>query len=284
MINSDERLKQRLQELSEAFKKAGYPSSMVDEITNKVLNSERDIGVKERKQQEVSDQVIVVSTYEADENIVEAVRQSEENLRKTQSFRDQRGPLFKYVKKVGQNLRSHVNTLKHQALGTKRGCATRCEGRGCKTCSMLMKSPVIEVSGKKIALSQGNCKTHNICYISRCKICHKPYTGRTVEALHKRNNGHRHCYKEVVKRAGNGTLEEIDTSSDLYTLGLHLHFDHGLVDADAFDKNIEFGILEVVNPSDIERKEFRWMHRLNTFQPVGINIEYPFGIPLLGQN
>ena len=66
---------------------------MVDEITNKVLNSERDIGVKERKQQEVSDQVIVVSTYEADENIVEAVRQSEENLRKTQSFRDQRGPL-----------------------------------------------------------------------------------------------------------------------------------------------------------------------------------------------
>ena len=149
---------------------------------------------------------------------------------------------------------------------------------------MLIKSPAIEIGGKKIALSQGNCKTHNICYISRCKICHKPYTGRTVEALHKRNNGHRHCYKEVVKRAGNGTLEETDTSSDLYTLGLHLHFDHGLVDADAFDKNIEFGILEVVNPSDIERKEFRWMHRLNTFQPVGINIEYSFGVPLLVQN
>ena len=86
IINSDERLKQRLQELSEAFKKAGYPSSMVDEITNKVLNSERDIAVKERKQQEVSDQVIVVSTYEADESIVEAVRQSEENLRKPKVF------------------------------------------------------------------------------------------------------------------------------------------------------------------------------------------------------
>ena len=66
-------------------------------------------------------------------------------------------------------------------------------------------------------------------------------------------------------------------------LGLHLHFDHGLVDPDAFDKYIEFWILDVVNPSDIERKEFRWMHKLNSFQPVGINTDYPFGIPFLGQ-
>ena len=150
---------------------------MVEEITNKVLNSERDISVKEVKEREASEQVIVVSTYEADENMVEAVRQSEENFRRTQSFRDQRGPLFKYVKKVGQNLRSHVNTLKHQALGIKRGCVTRCESRGCKTGSMLIKSPVVEIRGKKIAPSQGTCKTYNTCYLARCKICHKPPVG-----------------------------------------------------------------------------------------------------------
>ena len=284
IINCDERLKLRLQELSESFKKAGYPSTMVEEITNKVLNSRRDISVKQGKEREVSEQVIVVSTYKADENIVEAVRQSEENFRKTESFRDQRGPLFKYVKKVGQNLRSHVNTLKHQALGIKRGGATRCEGRGCKTCSMLIKSPVVEIRGKKIALSQGTCKTYNTCYLARCKICQKPYTGRTVEALHKRTCGHRHCYKEVIKRAANGTLQDLDTTNDLYTLGLHLYYDHGFADPDDFDRNMEFGILEVVSPADIEVKEYRWMHRLNSFQPAGINIEYPFGIPLLGQN
>ena len=49
-------------------------------------------------------------------------------------------------------------------------------------------------------------------------------------------------------------------------------------------KNIKFGILEVVNPVDIDVKECKWMHNLNSFQPVGINIEYPFGLPLLGQN
>ena len=67
-------------------------------------------------------------------------------------------------------------------------------------------------------------------------------------------------------------------------LGMHLHFDHGLTDPNAFDRNMEFGILDIVNPADIEAKEYKWKHKLNTFHPVGINIEYPFGIPYLGQN
>ena len=50
------------------------------------------------------------------------------------------------------------------------------------------------------------------------------------------------------------------------------------------EREYRFGILEVVTPTEIVKKEYLWMHRLNTFQPVGINIEYPFGIPFLGQN
>ena len=273
MINNEERLEPRLKELTESFKKAGYPTIMVEEITNKVMNSERNIGVKEAKVKDLSEKIIVVSTCKADEHIVRAVSQSEENLKKTKSFRNQRGPLFKYVKKVGKNIRSHVNTLKHQVLGNGRGCAVRCNGPGCKTCSMLLKESSVTIGGKKVALSRGTCKTYNICYLARCKICHKPYTGRTVKAAHKRTNGHRHCYKEVVKRAENGTLEELDTTNDLYTLGLHLHFDHGLVDPDAFDKYVELGILDVINPSDFEGRVFRWMHKLNSFQPGGINTD-----------
>ena len=71
------------------------------------------------------DKIIVVSTYEADQNIVKSVKDSEKNLKKTQSFRNQNGALFKYVKKVGPNLRTHVNMLKSQALGTKRGKAKK---------------------------------------------------------------------------------------------------------------------------------------------------------------
>ena len=75
-----------------------------------------------------------------------------------------------------------------------------------------------------------------------------------------------------------------DTDSDLYSLGLHLHFDHGITDPNGFNTYFKFGILEVVTPGDIEKKEYRWMHKLNSFQPHGINVEYPFGIPYIGKS
>ena len=284
IINSQDRLKLRLEELSEAFKKAGYPETMVKNITSKVLNSERDISRKENQDIEENKKIIVVSTFGADDTITEAVKESEENLRKTQSFRNQTGPLFKFVKNVGPNIRSSLNYLKKQALGTKKGQASMCGGRGCKACRMLWTSPIVTIGNRRIKLTEGNCKSGNICYFAKCQICDKPYTGRTVELIHKRINGHRKYYKEILKNAENGTNQEIDSNSDLWMLGLHLHLDHGLTDPDAFDKYMKFGILEVVNPTEIEKKEYIWMHRLNTFQPTGLNIEYPFGIPFLGQN
>ena len=60
-------------------------------------------------------------------------------------------------------------------------------------------------------------------------------------------------------------------------------FEHGITEDNGFDRFVKFGLLEEVNPVDIEVKEYKWMHKLNTFQPVGINVEYPFGIPFLGQ-
>ena len=99
--------------------------------------------------------------------------------------------------------------------------------------------------------------------------------------LHKRVNGHRDCYREVLEHTTNTSSKEIHSNN---TLGLHLHKDHGFTETNAFDQHLKFGILNVVNPADIDVKEYVWMHRLNTFQPVGINIEFPFGIPFLGKD
>ena len=101
--------------------------------------------------------------------------------------------------------------------------------------------------------------------------------------MHLWVNGHREIFKEILKRAADNTLQDLDTNNDLYTLGLHLYSEHGIIDEKGFDRFVKFGLLEAVNPVDIEVKEYKWMHRLNTFQPVGINVEYPFGIPFLGQ-
>ena len=263
--------------------KAGYPQKMVKEITTKVLNSERDISVKNIKEPESDGKIRVISTFDADKSIMEAVKKSEENLKLTQSFRNQNGPLFKFVKTVGPNIKSQVNSLKKQALCKNQNGAVKCNGKNCKTCKMLLTTKFEEVNGRTVGLASGSCKTCNICYLAKCQICTKCYTGRTIQAMHLRVNGHREIFKEILDRARKNTLQELDSDNDLYTLGLHLYFEHGITEDNGFDRFVKFGLLEEVNPVDIEVKEYKWMHKLNTFQPVGINVEYPFGIPFLGQ-
>ena len=242
IINSQVRLRTRLNELANCFKEASYPEKLVSEITTKVLHTERDISLKQKTDTH-SDQIRVVSTYRADNNIVEVVRKSEENFKQTPSFRNHTGPLFAFVKKVGPNIKSQVNNLKHQALGTKNGGVIKCNGRGCKCCRMLLSSPFTVVNNRKIRLAHGSCKTYNVCYLAVCGICDKPYTGRTVDPLHRRINGHRHLYKEVLKKSEDNNLQTLDTSNnDLYTLGLHLHLEHGFTDPNDFDKHFTFKI------------------------------------------
>ena len=48
IMNSQERLHTRLDDLAACFKKAGYPENMVNNITSKVFNSERDISAKQK--------------------------------------------------------------------------------------------------------------------------------------------------------------------------------------------------------------------------------------------
>ena len=213
--------------------------------------------------------------------MVKVIKNCEESLKLTQSFRNQRGPLFAYVKKVAPNIRCHVNNLKQQALGTKKGAAEKCNARGCKTCKILIQSPKIKIGRRVIKLSKGTCKSYNINYIGICQICEKPYTGRTTDPLHVRTTGHRHHYNEILKKIAKNEQVDFDTTSDLYSMGLHLYLDHGVTDPNGFEKNYKFGILEIVNPGEIEKKEFKWMHKVNSFQPHGINVEYPFGIPFL---
>ena len=98
---------------------------------------------------------------------------------------------------------------------------------------MLIKDKSVRINDKTIKLFEGSCKSYNI-YLARC-----------VEYMHTRINGHRHSFKEVIKNAASNTLQDLDTTGDLFVLGLHLFFDHGVNDPTAFNKYLEFGILEI---------------------------------------
>ena len=78
MINSQERLKSRLDELCTSFKTAAYPSKMMNNISNKVLNSGRNLDIRPKaKANPLNSEILlikVVSTYRADNDPIATVQ------------------------------------------------------------------------------------------------------------------------------------------------------------------------------------------------------------------
>ena len=72
------------------YKAAAYPSKMVNNISNKVLNSKRNLDIRPKaKIDPLNPEILpirVVSTYGTDNDITTTVRKYEEDLKKTRSF------------------------------------------------------------------------------------------------------------------------------------------------------------------------------------------------------
>lgn len=296
VINSQDRLKIRLEELKEAFKAAGYPAHMVDNISNKVLNSERNLERREKPKEEenTSLPIRVVSTYGSDTDLVATIKKYEEHLRRTRSFSESesspsttpeppepsstashRKRIFQYVKKTGTNLRSRLVKVKSLALGNKFGKTTPCQQKNCGCCGSINRSEEFVVNGKRVKSAPGSCTTYNIIYLVLCKICNKPYVGRSVRMLRVRFGEHRRAFYKIIK----GT--RVDVDDDANSIGLHLYTEHGLHDKTDFNNNVSACILENASPSSIDVKEHRYIHLLKSLRPSGMNSTNPFKIPLL---
>ena len=108
-------------------------------------------------------------------------------------------PLFQFV--TGANIGSKLSVLKSLAQGNKIGITSPCLGHGnCKCCLMIDEPNVDEVNGIPVIPAPGNCKTKNTIYLVTCRLCHKPYIGRTVQPLSDRMSGHRACFYKVLRK------------------------------------------------------------------------------------
>ena len=279
IINNQERLKQRLTELCQAFKKSGYPNQMLVKISSKVLNMQRTINQPlDNQPVEETDTkpILVVSTFGTDEKLVNSLKSREDELSHTNSFRTSSKPLFQFVKKTGPNLGNMLSVLKSLALGKKSGKTVPCNMHSnCKCCPLIGDNPVTELYGHPIRSAPGTCKTKNIIYLVICCLCNKPYCGRTIQILGKRMGGHRECFYQILRN------EDVDISKDDYSLGLHLFHEHGLRAPEDFNKHYRVQILEVCSPARIEKKEHYYIHRYNTLHPIGLNKVNPFGLSRL---
>ena len=165
--------------------------------------------------------------------------------------------------------------LKSLALGNKFGSTTPCFGHGnCKCCYMI-NEPVDEINGIPVTPAPGNCKTRMVIYLVVCKLCSKPYIGRTVQMICIRMSGHRGRFYKVLDKH-----EDVDINSDDYSLGLHLANEHGCSDRADFNRLYNVQILENCSPSTLEKKEHCYIHKYNPL-PIGLNKMNPFGLPIL---
>ena len=271
IINDNARLKQRLSELTEAFEKSDYPKNMLVNISSKVLNMQRILNQSSSTSEDTNSKpVLIVSCFGTDEKLVKTLKSQEDDLLKTNSFKNSSKPLFQFVKKTGPNIGNMLSVVKSIALGKKIGNTVPCKLHASCKCCKLIGEATTEVNGRPIRSAPGSCKTKNCIYLAECKICSKPYFGRTVQITAKRMRGHRECYYQILRN------DNVDQSKDDYALGLHLFHEHGLRDPEDFDSYIRIQIVEVCSPSQLEKKEHSYIHRYNTLHPIGLNKVNPF--------
>ena len=70
----------------------------------------------------------------------------------------------------------------------------------------------ININGKQIKPAPGTCVTYNI-YMIRCKLCNKPYVGKSTRMLRNRFGEHRRAfYKALLIISGQGVDTEDDSN------------------------------------------------------------------------
>ena len=276
IINDQGRLVHRLNELLAAFDMSGYPEEMLLSIRNKIQNMERRLEPSEPSEESSAKPILVVSCNDTDEKLVKSLKKYEDDLSKTNSFKNAYKPLFQFVKKTGANVGSRLAVLKSIALGKKKGRTVPCRNHANCKCCKLIGDEIVEINGLPISSAPGNCKSKNVIYLVSCNLCKKPYSGRTVQYIHCRMSGHRDNYYKVLRND-----EDVDVTSDDYSLGLHLANEHGCTEKDDFDRHYNVQILENCSPSALEKKEHTYIHKLNTLYPIGLNKVNPFGLPIL---
>ena len=171
-----------------------------------------------------------------------------------------------------------------------KGNTEPCNKPKCKLCEMICDRSELSVNGVRFSPLRGNCTTYNIVYLFICTLCDKPCVGRTVNPLiNIRTNQHRSAFYRVLSISAhkngklvNSDLELDNESDDIYSLGMRIVIDHKLSEKGDFDKFYRVLILSSnSSASSPEVKEHKFIHRLNSLRPSGINRANPFSIPPL---
>ena len=297
IINCNERLAKQLEVLKTCFLECNYPKRMVNNIVEKVKGLNRTLVKKQPPPDPTpSTEIRVISTFEGDSPLVEVTEAHTSTLSLTRSFSSSStasfaGPpkkanVFGYVKRTGSSLRRKFVKAKELAMGNK-GNTKPCNRPRCKCCEMICDHEELKVNNHRVRPASGSCTSYNIIYMFICSLCTKPYVGRTVNQLNIRTNQHRSAFYKVLEQSKSSSQQSLtkfdckDDDDDIYSLGVHLVNVHGVTEKSDFNDTYRVLILENCSPKSMEVLEHKWIHKLKSLRPQGINRSNPFSIPLL---
>ena len=199
----------------------------------------------------------------------------------SETWKDCNVPILHVVARKAPTLKDKLFRRKALALKSEDSTIRPCSdlvgkrrGPKCLSCSMVGKANYISSNGVKVKCAGGNCKSNNIIYCFRCKLCkeHNCYVGKTVSELHVRVSQHRSHFNKLIKKLKNNpnsvNLLEVD---DEQILGVHLYFKHCKRDVSDFNRFYSIDILSHCSPCDIRRTEQFFINKLRTLTPYGLN-------------
>ena len=197
------------------------------------------------------------SSWKGEENVIGVINKRPKNL----------GDMLLLRKKFslgGLSKSSGTNQCKKLAnmLGKKQ------IGRPCASCPLMSEQNQItsSITCKTFNTPPADCKSRNLIYLADCQHCGKQYVGKTCQCLRTRISGH---------RTHVGGIEFLE--SDESTLAEHLHTDHNFDSVNLFNSGYNFTVLELF-PHNLDLAEQRWISRLVTMRPFGLNKDRPLGV------
>ena len=134
----------------------------------------------------------------------------------------------------------------------------KCNARGCQQCPLVNTEKTMVINNTKITIPMSlNCKTRNVIYLWKCKLCSTTdecYFGRTCQKCHFRTNGHRGCFTDEEKWEKSALAMH---AKDIHNSNFSL-------------KNFSISIVRKISPQRIRREEFRFIEKYRTIQ-LGLN-------------
>ena len=285
IINDDNKLKTRLDELSENFILSGYPKKMVNNIKTDVCRRTRSLDYKQKNNLPPFSVTWVTTYTPIIPQIKDVINDVNSTLSLSNAWKGEKRPVG-LVNKRAPNLGNRLFKRRKFALtghehndctsGTV-GCTkvgTKKKGRKCKSCGMMSGKGFIvsRANKKKYITPSATCKTKMLIYVAECVLCGIQYTGRTIQELRSRINAHRGW---MTTNLPNDYDKE---SQDDASFAIHLKSIHNCESPHDFDRNFRFKVVQISDPKSLEDNEYQWISNMQTLQPYGLNVQKPYGI------